>query len=262
MEGKAAGEKSDLSVQLRYFACRGRGQGLRYILVDAGHPFEEAVVSALGETWKAKKEAQSFSGPFGSLPVLQWGDYTVAQTEAIAHYLGQKLNYYGSDTSPEQTCKAGMLVSAAYQDLIQPFLALFWSPIRAKGSDTKDLLSQFYNVKVKDLLPRFQALLGDKPFFIDEERPTIADFFVFEALDLLGTCLGHDNLFHSDKEEGLQKLREFHGRMLKRPNIALYFGGKGPCPPFFRPITLSPAEEEVQHVMDAFALELEAARSS
>src|ERR1700733_4925079 len=58
-------------VLLRYFDCLGRTQPLRNALVDAGIAFEDQRL-AVGPSWRALKE-QAAGGPFGSLPVLEWG---------------------------------------------------------------------------------------------------------------------------------------------------------------------------------------------
>jgi hypothetical protein len=73
------------AVVLRYFNCRGRGQALRYLLVDYGIEFVDERFEA-DLSWSTFKGAAQ-GGPFGSLPVLHWGEHTVGQALAIAGYL-------------------------------------------------------------------------------------------------------------------------------------------------------------------------------
>ena len=80
-------------IALRYFCCRGRGQALRYALVDAGLEFEDVIFQA-DESWPSHKASEDVSGPFSSLPVLAWGEHRVAQTLAIASYLSRQLGHY------------------------------------------------------------------------------------------------------------------------------------------------------------------------
>ncbi len=79
-------------VLLRYFDCLGRTQPLRNALVDAGIAFEDQRL-AIGPSWRALKE-QADGGPFGSLPVLEWGDDCVAQALPIGGYVARRLGQY------------------------------------------------------------------------------------------------------------------------------------------------------------------------
>ena len=78
-------------VVLRYFDCLGRAQPIRNALVDAGVAFEDQRIT-IGQSWRALKE-QAEGGPFGSLPVLEWGDDCVAQAMPIAGYVARRLGH-------------------------------------------------------------------------------------------------------------------------------------------------------------------------
>ena len=102
-------------VLLRYFDCLGRAQPIRNVLVDAGVAFEDQRIT-IGPSWGALKE-QTEGGPFGSLPVLEWGEDCVAQALPIAGYLARRLGQYdGLDAMG--IARLEMVASAAYMDII------------------------------------------------------------------------------------------------------------------------------------------------
>jgi len=70
-------------ITLRYFNCRGRGQALRYLLIDHGVEFADERIEA-GPSWVNDKGR--LGGPFASLPVLHWAGDFVAQTLPIATF--------------------------------------------------------------------------------------------------------------------------------------------------------------------------------
>ena len=89
---------------LRYFACRGRGQSLRFLLADSGVAWNNIVVpmpSSSPANWSAAKADSSQSGPLGTVPSLEitGTDGGAApklpklcnETLALAAYLGRTL---------------------------------------------------------------------------------------------------------------------------------------------------------------------------
>src|SRR5579864_8894928 len=112
-------------VLLRYFDCLGRAQPIRNALIDAGIAFEDRRV-AISPSWRTLKE-QAVGGPFGSLPVLEWGDDCVAQALPIAGYVARRLGQYdGLDAMG--IARLEMVTSAAYLDIIAELAMMLWVP--------------------------------------------------------------------------------------------------------------------------------------
>ena len=112
-------------IVLRYFDCLGRAQPLRNALVDAGVAFDDERIT-IGPSWRTVKE-QAEGGPFGSLPVLEWGDDCVAQALPIAGYVARRLGQYdGLDAMA--IAHLEMVASAAYLDVIAELVMMLWVP--------------------------------------------------------------------------------------------------------------------------------------
>ncbi|OWF56792.1 glutathione S-transferase 1-like isoform X2 [Mizuhopecten yessoensis] len=82
--------------KVTYFNGRGRAEGIRMVLVEAGVPFEDIRITK--QQWATMKE----STPTHTLPILELEDGTVlSQSSAILRYLGRKFGMY-SDNITEQ----------------------------------------------------------------------------------------------------------------------------------------------------------------
>jgi glutathione S-transferase len=223
--------------ELRYFECRGRGEVIRYILLEGlGERWKETSVP-LDATWAEKKADTSFSGPFGSLPVLvhhQPGGKTVmtAQSIAISFYLGRRFNLVPKDEDDELLCL--MLCQAAYEDMLNPLLVSLWSESAFAGCTGAVVLKGFLDRSLTPLLGKFSTLLGDKRYFCGD-RVTVADFFIYEALDVISTICG-STLFGN-----YSNLVAFHERIANRENIRRYLDSGAR----YQRLTLSPTEEKV-----------------
>lgn len=100
-------------IVLRYFNCRGRGQALRYLLIDHGIEFTDERLEA-DQSWQAGRAA--WGGPFLSVPVLEWDGHQVAQTLPIASYLSRRMGHT-QHLDIQETALLDAVASAAYLDL-------------------------------------------------------------------------------------------------------------------------------------------------
>ena len=174
-------------VLLRYFDCLGRAQPLRNALVDAGVTFEDQRI-AVGLSWRALKE-QADGGPFGSLPVLEWGDDCVAQALPIAGYVARRLGQYdGLDAMG--IARLEMVSSAAYLDVIVELATMLWAPTTLSDAEAAARFSN-HEARILHKVDRFDRMLASSgdPFF-GGHRPAVADFFVVEALDMTRAVIG------------------------------------------------------------------------
>ncbi|WP_437756772.1 glutathione S-transferase family protein [Sorangium sp. So ce1389] len=112
-------------MKIIYFATRGRVEVARLMMELRGAPYEEEFVSL--ESWVQPQTKERFLGctPFGQLPVLRDGEFTLCQSQAINRYLARKLELYG-DTL-EQSARIDEVAETAFEVLMDVG-ALFWNP--------------------------------------------------------------------------------------------------------------------------------------
>jgi glutathione S-transferase len=171
---------------LHYFDCRSRGQALRFALVASGADFEDRRVPTEAlVAWKAKARDPSVGGPFASLPILDWGDYRVAQTLAVSDYLSAKLGFDERFSSPEERARDRMIASAAHLDMQVPYTQLMWlsadAPTSRIEATARGLLDALRG-KLRQLEVLHTAQPGNSVFF-GGDGPSMADWFVYESLD-------------------------------------------------------------------------------
>jgi glutathione S-transferase len=177
-------------VTLRYFDCRSRGQALRFALHDSGIQFEdERVPVAELAAWRNDAADPRVGGPFASLPVLQWDGHRVAQTLAIAGYLGERLGLASSRL--EARSRDAMVGSVAHLDMQVPYSGLLWL-----AEDTPDAkLAGHAHALHENLAGRLVQLerLHEEeaagPFFRGDD-PGMGDFFAYESIDRARAVFG------------------------------------------------------------------------
>ena len=227
------------SVSLRYFDITGRAQPLRDLLHDASVDFEdirESRASGIDGSWAQKSSDPQMGGPFGTLPVLQWGDVQVAQTEAIAWFLGQHLGYGGSNI--ETSARVMALCSAAHQDLVQPLGMLLWQPVMYPNIDLKMPAGLMLD-RILKVLKALEKQIGDDSYFLGKE-PTTGDFFVYEAVWAVADVFGSSIL--ADHE----RLKTWMNRIESRPRLQNSLANR---PEFF---TSCPIESETRAQLKAW----------
>ena len=112
-------------MKIIYFAQRGRVEVARLMMALRGVPYEDEFVSL--ESWVQPQTKERFLGctPFGQLPVLQDGEFTLCQSQAINRYLARKLELYGD--TPEQNARIDEVAETAFEVLMDVG-TLFWNP--------------------------------------------------------------------------------------------------------------------------------------
>jgi glutathione S-transferase len=126
------------SIALKYFDVRGRAQFLRGYLHHRGIPFEDDRVSLASgfEAWNAIRPDRTVTGPFQKLPVLRWGDRTVAETTVIGGFLHRASGDAGL-LSEEENLRHEMLISSVYVDFMMSIGILLWSEMMFPGADLR-----------------------------------------------------------------------------------------------------------------------------
>ncbi|EKX54296.1 hypothetical protein GUITHDRAFT_99773 [Guillardia theta CCMP2712] len=198
-------------VVLRYFESRGRAQALRYALVDANTNFKDDRISMqniMSGNWFNMKNNASISGIWGSLPVLEWDNFQLSQTEAISTFLYNKLGHAEQNANDLQlAARSASLTSFAHQDIILLSLQLIniiGTMQNAKPEDLVSAVGQFH-ARIHGFLPRIENLAKSN-----------GGYLIFEAMDLIAMILGKESF------NGFPHCSKFMFTMMERPNIAQY----------------------------------------
>ena len=78
-----------MSYRLFYWALRGRGEQVRLLLNELGEDYEDVHLEH-GQEYIQMRRRGPGTLYFGSVPMLQDGDFKLAQGPAIVNYLGRK----------------------------------------------------------------------------------------------------------------------------------------------------------------------------
>ncbi|WP_437958796.1 glutathione S-transferase family protein [Sorangium sp. So ce119] len=166
-------------MKLIYFAVRGRAEIARLMMELCGVPYEDERVAL--ESWVRPDTQERFlhCTPFGQLPVLHDGKFTLCQSQAINRYLARKLKLDGD--TPEEAARIDEVVETA-SELIMDVGALFWNPrfheIRAdhRAATVK---------KLDRLEAYFVRTRADDEHWIAPGRYTLADVTMAFALETI-----------------------------------------------------------------------------
>jgi glutathione S-transferase len=205
------------AITLRYFDARGRGQPLRYYFAARGIAYTDERVSLAptgSNPWAEMREDRARVGPFHKLPVLHYGDRTIAETLVISAFLHRAL---GDEArlSDEDNLRHSMLISSLYSDVVWPIGMTLWAEAIYVGLD--------YPAFVRQVLGRLQGLLGRIERTLAEwgwaavarSRPVmIADCLLWEELDSLQHIFG--------EHVGLDKLPALSRFYLEAPGRAAF----------------------------------------
>lgn len=93
--GKASLQEAQQKIVLRSLEWRAASEPVRMILKDLGLEFEDIRYSE--EQWDEVKDGlqQLNQAPFGELPSLSVGNFTVSTTSAVLRHLARRFNLYG-----------------------------------------------------------------------------------------------------------------------------------------------------------------------
>uniref|UniRef100_A0A8C7HP68 Glutathione S-transferase P n=1 Tax=Oncorhynchus kisutch TaxID=8019 RepID=A0A8C7HP68_ONCKI len=188
-----------VSLTLTYFPVRGRAEVIRVMLKDQGAEFDEKVITM--EMWKESTlKASCVSNPlFGQLPILEDGDLTLYQTNAIRRHLARKLGLYGKD---QREAALIDMMDEAIQDLLNKYIKLMFE---------KDVSVQMYGkCNQFDLNPYSKIILQQ------EDLISLADY----ALVIL---LIHHQVLSPPCLHAFPSLQSYLKRLCARPNLHAYF---------------------------------------
>lgn len=153
--------------KLTYFNGGGRADQVRAVFLYTNTEFEDERLSF--EEFGKKKVSGEF--PFGSVPVLQHGDFQLAQGCAITQYVSQVLGVWPTDAKESAFA---LQITLAAEDARQKFYSFYFM----KDGEEKDK-------KKKDAIDALGVwqkncakLLGNKKFF-GGDKISGADLAIF-----------------------------------------------------------------------------------
>jgi glutathione S-transferase len=196
-----------MSYKLWYFPLRGRGEQVRLFLHALGQPFEDVRVRR--EQFMQMKQQGPGLLAFGSLPLLEDGDFRLVQGPVILGYLARK---HGVAPSDLQAAARADAITLGAEDLRTKFFSLL-----GEGAEEKQraFLDGDWKTRWLPSLEGLLALNGSSGFFVGEQL-THADIAVWDALDGVLTRIPGATL------DGCPALQQFRERILALPALSSY----------------------------------------
>jgi glutathione S-transferase len=196
-----------MALKLFYFPIRGRGEQVRLLLHALGVPFEDVRVGR--DEFMAMKQEGPRTLTFGSLPMLQDGDFRLVQGPAIMSYLGRG---HGAAPADAKAAARAEAITLGAEDLRIQYFKLFGDGAEAKQAEFAS------GPWVMRWLPNFEGLLelaGNREHFAGREL-TFGDVAVWDVLDAVITYTKPASL------AGFSRLQAFYDSFAARPAVAKY----------------------------------------
>ena len=197
-----------MAYRLFYWEKRGRGEQIRLLLNELGQEYEDVYVPMNEEFMKLKRQ-----GPgtlyFGSVPMLEDGDFKLAQGPVIMNYLGRKHGLMPADLQPAAKTEA-MVVGA--EDMRMAYFRLL-------GDGREEKQAKFVGGAWNDRwLSAWSGLIelnGDTGYLVGSTL-TQADLAVWDALDAIITWIDGATF------ASFARVQKFYESIKARPAIASY----------------------------------------
>ncbi|MCG8420262.1 MAG: glutathione S-transferase family protein [Proteobacteria bacterium] len=196
-----------MSYKLYYFSARGRGEQIRLLCRALQVPLDDVRVKPdKFLEFKAQGPSMLF---FGSLPMLEDGDFRLPQGPVIMSYIARQHGAVPDD--PRLSAKIEAINWGA-EDLRSRYFTLF-------GQDSAAKQVEFTSGDWKQRwLTSFDGLLemnGDTGYFVGD-RLTHADIAVWDALDAVLSYVPSASL------DGFSRLQAFYDSVRTIPSIEAY----------------------------------------
>jgi glutathione S-transferase len=196
------------TLTLTYWNKRGRGEQVRLLLHALNEPYTEKYV-AKGPQFKALQAQGPSKLMFGSVPLLEDGDFSLCQGPVILSYLAKKHGLLPDDPGVQARADA---IAWGAEDLRIRYFGLF-------GPNAEEKQRAFVDGDFKSRwLPAFEGLLQlnqSEAHFVGDGL-THADVAVWDVLDSMLQWVSGASL------EGQPRLMAFFDGFKARPEIAAY----------------------------------------
>ena len=196
-----------MSYKLYYFRIRGRGEQIRLFLHALKLPFEDVLVKR--EQFLELKAQGPATLSFGSLPMLEDGEFRICQGPVVLSYLAHKHDAAPDD--PQLSARADEIAWGA-EDLRMRYFKLL-------GDDGEKAQAEFVAGDWKTRwLPNLNGLLernGGNGYFIGEQL-THADIAMWDALNAFQENIPSASL------DGYAALQAFYDSFGRRQAVSAY----------------------------------------
>lgn len=168
---------TDTKLKLIYFDARGRAEPARLMLELCGVPYEYEVMPL--EKWMGQggKESVLARTPFGQLPILEDGSFSLCQSRAILHYLARKLGLFGETL--EETARIDEVFETA-DELIWDLAQFHWDKEFHQKRAAHRETSQG---KLERLQAYFTRTRADAEHWVRPGKYTLADVMMAYSLE-------------------------------------------------------------------------------
>lgn len=192
--------------RLTYWKKRGRGEQIRLLLAELDQPYEDVHVG--GDTFHSLQSARPSELYFGSVPMLEDGDFRLCQGCAIMSYLARKHGIAPHDSRDAARADA---IALGAEDLRSEYFRLF-------GDDTASKQERFVHARWRERwLPSFDALLEQNGGAVFAGGAlSHADIAVWDAIDAVTTWVAGATL------DEHPRVGRFFAAIKERPRIAAY----------------------------------------
>ena len=216
-------EQAGAEFELGYWAIRGLGQPIRFLLAHAEVAFSEvrlgvnqdgSIVADESHDWATHKD--TLSVPFPNLPYLidssGPAEVRLTQSNAVMRYLARRFDYYG-DTASDQIC-IDVLQDEAY-DLRNSIVETVYT----LGAEYEAAFDELTSTAVPRYLDGFESYLSHREIhthFVGT-RISLVDFILYELVWQVSIMVPR-----SVTDTHRPRLRRFIEKFAKIPQIAAY----------------------------------------
>ena len=193
-----------------YWALRGRGEQVRLLLNELEQDYEDVYVAKDKEFPSLKREGAGTLA-FGSVPMLQDGDFKLVQGPAIMNYLGRKHGIMPSD--PRLAAKTEAMVLGA-EDMRMAYFRILGKDDRAAEKRAKFVAGD-WNDRWLSAWDGLLRLNGGNEYLVGTSL-TQADVAVWDALDAIV------NRIDGADFGTFARVEDFYRSVAARPAIAAY----------------------------------------
>jgi len=192
--------------RLYYWAKRGRGEQIRLLLSELDQPYQD--VHLAGESFREVRARRPRVLWFGSVPMLEDGDFHLVQGPVILSYLARKHGI--APARLEDAARADAIAWGA-EDLRIAYFDVWRDETEVRQDN---LVRGHWNDRY---LPGFDDLLEQNGTgFLVGDGLTHADIAVWDILDSMTSWVKGASL------DGYPRLAEFYAGIKSRPRIAAY----------------------------------------
>lgn len=195
---------------MHYYGAQGRGQQIRYALIESGIEFND-VCASFPPTPEVKAKWTEIGGNLTTnVPMLVMDGRAYTQSSAVMRYVARKGGLMPADDELQYQCDN---IIAAAED----YRSEAYKPIRSvrDGAPDPEMIAQMKENVLPKHFKNFERLLGEAEYFVDN-KISIADLAAFDIFNNFSF-----NLFPSLEAE-FPKLVAFRDRVAARPRIAAY----------------------------------------